>query len=263
MNHHDQTCGDVHPGHVACDSASGQDGWCAEGDLELGHGDLVVLRRLVLGAWRASCGQCAGQSPSTGPSDLRRPGDVAPSVGGDGLVNVADVVLALRWAVGLASPEPEERLRVDVAPARVETGLTVIAGDGAVNVADVVLLLRTAVGLTRLAWPVREIVLRVQDAGSFVGFGARVEGWPAWAEPAGVVTAGCGARDASDMEVTGATWAFTCVTDPVELTAPLDLARVLYRSPEAVPAGSLTAQAELADRQLSAGTVRPSLSAGP
>jgi hypothetical protein len=86
-------------------------------------------------------------------------GDAAPRGAPDGLTTVADVVLALRFAVGLEAPSVEELRRVNVAPASVVPGSPDVATPTAapprvVDVADVVLLLRAAVELTRFTSPV-------------------------------------------------------------------------------------------------------------
>lgn len=57
---------------------------------------------------------------------------------GDGVVDVADVVLAERFALGLAVPTPEQLYRGDVSPA---------AGDSVIDAADVARIRRKALGL--------------------------------------------------------------------------------------------------------------------
>ena len=65
-------------------------------------------------------------------------------------MNVGDVVLLLRVAVGLEPVTPALLLRGDVAPGIREGGLHRVIGDGAINVGDVVVLLDVAVGNIRL-----------------------------------------------------------------------------------------------------------------
>jgi len=77
-------------------------------------------------------------------------GDLAPQPNGDGVVNVGDVVLLLRVAVGLEPVTPALLLRGDVAPGIREGMLHRVVGDGAINVGDVVVLLDVAVGNIRL-----------------------------------------------------------------------------------------------------------------
>jgi Zn-dependent metalloprotease len=98
----------------------------------------------VANAWAA-----VGVGLPAGPSGW---GDVAPRGATDGVVNVADVVLALRFAVALDAPTPDERRRADVTPfdtiAPGPPPLVRPVPDGRIDVADVVLLLRVAVGLS-------------------------------------------------------------------------------------------------------------------
>ena len=84
-------------------------------------------------------------------------GDVAPT-GGDDMVDIADVVRALRASVGLDSLGEAELHDGDVSPARRAGELLIVTGNGILDVADVVLLLRAAVGLERLAWPERRLL---------------------------------------------------------------------------------------------------------
>lgn len=79
--------------------------------------------------------------------------NVAGATDGDP-VDVSDVVLLLRWSVGLDAPSPAGLVQGDVAPAPIVDGARVppIArpqGDGAIDVSDVVLALRRVVDLTR------------------------------------------------------------------------------------------------------------------
>lgn len=97
-----------------------------------------------------------------------RPGDIAPSPDGDGVVDVADVVIALRWAVGLDEPADEHEARAaDVSPTADRSGWAFCdpcppeaGGDWAVDVSDVVVILRAAVGypLEWRAWTSRSVV---------------------------------------------------------------------------------------------------------
>ena len=78
-------------------------------------------------------------------------GDVAPAPNGDGVVNVGDVVLLLRAAVGLEPLTPMLLLRGDVAPGIREGSVHRVIGDGELNVGDVVVLLDVVVGNIQLA----------------------------------------------------------------------------------------------------------------
>jgi len=71
-------------------------------------------------------------------------------VNGDGAVTVADALLALRAAVGLATLTDAQRAAADVAP---PSGLGKPAGDGRVDVLDAVRILRRAIGLDMTQWP--------------------------------------------------------------------------------------------------------------
>jgi PKD repeat protein len=77
-------------------------------------------------------------------------GDLSPQPNGDGVVNVGDVVLLLRVAVGLEPITPELLLRGDVAPGIREGNLHRVIGDGEINVGDVIVLLDVSVGNIRL-----------------------------------------------------------------------------------------------------------------
>jgi hypothetical protein len=91
-------------------------------------------------------------SPVVPTADLGVPGDIAPRAAPDGVVTVADVVLCLRYAVGLDGPTSSESRRADVSPPIRQEGQVLATGDQRVSVSDVVLLLRAAVGLDVLTW---------------------------------------------------------------------------------------------------------------
>lgn len=78
-------------------------------------------------------------TPSTSPQVVY--GDL----NGDKRVTAADATLALRIAVGLRTPTPEQLLAGDVAPKQANK-----IGDGRISIADVTRILRTAVGLDKL-----------------------------------------------------------------------------------------------------------------
>jgi len=75
------------------------------------------------------------------------PGDL----NGDGRVNVSDVTIALRIAVGLQAAVPAQTAAGDVAP-KPGTGGRAF-GDGVIDVKDVTRILRRAVGLEPDPWP--------------------------------------------------------------------------------------------------------------
>ncbi len=70
-------------------------------------------------------------------------GDVAPLGNRDGVVNVGDALVALRFALGLETPTPEDICHGDVAP--LKDGKP--NPDGSITVGDALVILRKAVGL--------------------------------------------------------------------------------------------------------------------
>jgi hypothetical protein len=255
----DADCGDLHPGSITCDQAVGADNWCVTGDNDFDLNDLIILRRLLLGVLQLSCVTCDGRT-ADGAADLRLPGDIAPTSGADGLVDVADVVRAFRFAVGLDVADAEMRLRADVAPAVIDDGVATVVGNARVDVADAVLLLRASVGLTQLAWPVRALDVRLEDAMPYVAFTAAVSGWPAWAR--------CEAADADGLagggfDAAGDRCGVLAVTDPVDRFGPGLLARLSYRAPEPVDAASLRLEVSVARSDLTLARPSASLSSAP
>jgi len=71
-------------------------------------------------------------------------GDVAPLGNPDGIVNVGDALIALRFALGLETPSPENICHGDVAPLDA-TGQP--NPDGQITVGDALVILRKALGL--------------------------------------------------------------------------------------------------------------------
>ena len=71
-------------------------------------------------------------------------GDVAPLGNRDGLVNVGDALVALRFALGLETPTQEDIAHGDVAPLDTENKPN---PDGTINVGDALVILRVALGL--------------------------------------------------------------------------------------------------------------------
>ena len=85
-------------------------------------------------------------------------GDIAPRGRTDGAVGIGDVVVMLRFAVGLDAPTPRELRAADVAPAVVLRGnpdhaTPRLQAPAAIAVDDAVLALRASVGLLRFADP--------------------------------------------------------------------------------------------------------------
>jgi hypothetical protein len=71
-------------------------------------------------------------------------GDVAPLGNRDGTVNVGDALVALRFALGLETPTPEDMAHGDVAPLDANGQPS---PDGEINVGDALVILRKALGL--------------------------------------------------------------------------------------------------------------------
>ncbi len=239
----DAACGDVHPGTITCDRIGSPSNWCPAGDGELKLGDAIAIRRIVNLAYVIGCAGCAGQSGPQGAGE--RPGDIAPS-GGDGDVNVADAVLALRAGVGLESFDPASLVRADVAPAEPDGAILSVRGDGAVTVADAVLILRAAVGLDAIDWPVREIALVLEADVPVQAWQVVVSGWPEWARPAGMIAAGC--DGAAGLDASGAVWMAACALDNPQAGALRQTWR--YRAPRPVSPDRLTATATIATEDL-------------
>jgi hypothetical protein len=168
VNERDNTVGDLSPGVVTCERTTGASSWCPNGEGAFQLGDMVTVRRLVAGTRKVGCDACSAstQQAATRPPS---PGDVAPRGAPDGAVDIGDVVLGLRMAVGLEEPSARERLLVDVAPVEMARGSAVVRADDAVTVADVVVLLRSAVGLTSLLWPEDRLVVHVAEPVGYVG----------------------------------------------------------------------------------------------
>ena len=242
MTARDTTCGDAHPGAAGCSPRIGAQSWCITGDGAFQLGDVVASRQLFLGLQVLSCAACPGEE---GGVDRRLPGDIAPVGAPDGLTTVSDVVAALRWSLGLGLPDEDQLLRADVAPSSNEGGSLTVLGDGAVGVSDVVALLRVAVGLERLEWPLRSIVVRIDDPVDVLATSLAVQRWPAWAEA--VALERCPEADGASLEVVGDRLGATCVTEAALRRGPADLHSVAYRGIEAVDPLMLTTQVEMLD----------------
>jgi uncharacterized repeat protein (TIGR01451 family) len=75
---------------------------------------------------------------------LDKDGDVAPLGNRDGTVNVGDALVALRFALGLETPTPEDMAHGDVAPLDANGQPS---PDGEINVGDALVILRKALGI--------------------------------------------------------------------------------------------------------------------
>ncbi len=247
LNANDSVCGDAFPGTVTCQPAGGPESWCVAGDGSFDADDLSVIRSQVAGVLVQNCAAC-GVDPFEGSSRL--PADVAPRGATDNRVDVADVVVLLRWAVGLDLPlQTEELLRGDIAPAVGDPALRVVTGDGVIDVGDVVVGLRSAVELDSLHWPLRRLALGVEAAGEHVALAVRSSGWPSWATPEGFDLAGCD-ETTGGLDGTGGLRGLVCVLDAGPAATPGEIAALTYRAPVPVLPQSLSVEVDLVDAAL-------------
>jgi hypothetical protein len=217
------------------------------GDLAFDGDDVRVIRRFVAGTLAEACIACGTTAPSH-VLDRRRPGDVTPRGDTDGVTNVTDVVLALRFVVGVDVPSAEELRRADVAPVDRFVSPPEVVGDGVVEVGDVVVMLRQAIGLDALAWPVRRIGVAVGESGAYSAAGVRASGWPAWAESAGLESPSCPAP--GGLEVEDELWGAACATFPLTASLPADVVTFRYRGIEPVAPSSLSLVLDMRDATL-------------
>ncbi|MEM7247894.1 MAG: BACON domain-containing carbohydrate-binding protein [Acidobacteriota bacterium] len=240
---------DLHPSRRHCERLPmAADGWESDGDGQVTADDLTVMTELVLGSRVPVVGDCESL-PVVEPTERDLPGDLAPA-GGDGRVDIADVVETLRVAVGFATLDEADMARVDVSPLTEDLS---IIGDGQVNIADVVELLRVAVGMQEVRWPERTIDVTLEwSEAPFVAALVRVDGAPAWAELSAFELAGCPGDTAEDADIADAdgTWSRLCVSDPTELTAESAFGTIRYRSREAIDPATLSVEVEMVDRLL-------------
>ena len=85
------------------------------------------------------CGKCAMNIGESAPD-----GDVAPLGNRDGIVNVGDALVCLRFALGLETPTQEDIGHGDVAPLEASGQPN---PDGVINVGDALVILRKALGI--------------------------------------------------------------------------------------------------------------------
>lgn len=81
-----------------------------------------------------------------------KPTYITGDLNGDGKVDLRDVLLAMRIAVGLVKPSPLQTLAGDVAPVQVFADARRV-GDGRITLLDVIRLLRRVAGLEKQQWP--------------------------------------------------------------------------------------------------------------
>lgn len=166
-------------------------------------------------------------------------------------MNVQDVLLALRLAVGLEQVEPDslEFLATDVAPATETPEGRLIQGDGTLSVSDVLLLLRNAVDLEVLLWGERTLTLSLETTATFVAFSGTIVGVPPWAE-APELEGGDTCLVDGHLDVAPTIWAVTCAEDPAERTAGGLLATIRYRAPQPLDPTRLGFRSTLVDAEL-------------
>ena len=232
-------CADVSPGSRTCNAPRSARAWCAEPDGLLDLGDVGVLFDLASGTG-LGCNACV-----EAPDDRRLPGDIT----GDGIVDVADVIQALRFSLVLDVPEPEQLLRSDVVPGEHAEEVVVVTGDGAVTIGDIVLLLRAAVGLSDVRWPERAVGVLAGDYMSGRAWSVITKEWPAWAVPSRYIAIACSPDDAMFAE-TGDGWHAACLAIPEDVEQGSDLGVVVYRAPEAVTIDGVTTAAIVLDSSL-------------
>lgn len=229
QNSHDALCGNVGPGNIVCTPTSGKISYCPTPNTTgnpISLIDVVIIRRLALQTYQIACVACDTRSSG---APARIVGDIAPRGTGDGRLDIADVVLALRTSVGLESASADTPL-ADVAPARREDGLLLADGNGIVDIGDVVLLLRTAVGLESLVWPERQIDVRLATPEPRVAFSVRVSGWPAHSQVLRVEGAECTGGEAG-LDAATDKWGLACVTDPGVVATAGTIATVTHVGP--------------------------------
>ena len=94
--------------------------------------------------WTWSCGGANGGTTATCSAEFQAaPAGPSGDLNGDGAVDIADALKALRIAAGIETAAPADLVSGDVAP----LGGGMPAPDGVINIGDVVVILRKAVGL--------------------------------------------------------------------------------------------------------------------
>jgi hypothetical protein len=256
-NSRDTTCGNVGPAAPICTQTDGKVRNCPDParTATFSLSDVLVIRKLALQVAVISCTACpAPQVPITRTTYV--PGDVAPRGVGSGAVDIADVVVALRMAVGLETATASDLLAADVAPTVVSGAERLAMGNGSIDIGDVVLLLRSSVGLERLSWPQRAIVVRATAPAPRIGFALTISGWPAWATEVTVESADCSGPE-SGADISGPLVGIACATDP-QTVDDVQLATVRYRGP-AVDPSTLGVTATVANAALEESAVAVTL----
>ena len=118
-----------------------------------GRGDLCDNCRIISNASQAD----ADRDGTGDPCEFTW-GDVAPIGAPNGVLDVSDLVVALRMSVGIVQASPHEILRVNVAPADLTPAspadiMTPRLVDQTLDVSDIVLMLRAVAGVVALSPP--------------------------------------------------------------------------------------------------------------
>lgn len=255
-NARDTSCGNVGPATPVCTLGNGRVRHCPDParPATFSLSDVLVIRKLALQVAEISCTACAPEVPAGRMAYV--PGDVAPRGVGSGALDIADVVVALRLAVGLETATAGDMLAADVAPAETSGSERLATGNGRIDIGDVVLLLRSAVGLERLTWPQRTFVVRANGPAPRIGFALTISGWPAWATEVTAESADCGGPE-SGADISGPLVGLACATDPQVVDDAL-LATIRYRGP-AVDASTLGVTATVANAALEESAVAVTL----
>lgn len=110
----------------------------------LKNGSLLVVTSPASGEFTVGGSGSSEQMNLVASSSVQSDGDVAPLGSRDGVVNVADALVCLRFALGLETPTAEDVLHGDVAPLDASNQPD---PDGSLTVADALVILRKALGL--------------------------------------------------------------------------------------------------------------------
>jgi len=255
-NARDTSCGNVGPATPVCTLPNGKVRNCPDParPATFSLSDVLVIRKLALQVAEISCTACAPEVPAGRISYV--PGDVAPRGVGSGAVDIADVVVTLRMAVGLETATAADMLAADIAPGDMSGSDRLATGNGRIDIGDVVVMLRTAVGLEHLTWPQRTLVARAPGPTSRIGFAMTISGWPAWATDVTVESADCSGPE-SGADISGPLVGVACATDP-QVVDDAQLATIRYRGP-AIDPSTLAVTTTVADAALEESAVAVTL----
>jgi len=136
--------------HPACCQTAGLpvSGWIVPGNREVhelkvmssdGSNYWMLLPDIDVADIGIGCGKCVMNIDESAPD-----GDVAPLGNRDGVVNVGDALVALRFALWLETPAQGDMAHGDVAPLDSQG---IPSPDGAMSVGDALVILRKALGI--------------------------------------------------------------------------------------------------------------------